>query len=93
MYDIEFKLAAWKRLRNEDLSCRQGTAVFDICNFNLIGVWVRAYCREEVDGLVCHGVTRYKTIKKEPSVKAISQLRDDAIQTRQELLEDNINQE
>ena len=88
VYDVEFKLAVLQRVRDEDLSLRQAAALFDIRNFNIIGLWQRAYESDGMAGLVPYRVVRHEIMAKEIISPPASQPSDDAARTRQELLEE-----
>jgi transposase len=45
LYSIEIRLEVLRRVREERLSHRQAAALFNIRNFNVIGVWERRYER------------------------------------------------
>ena len=88
LYGVEFKLAVLQRVRDEGLSFRQAVALFDIRNFNIIGLWQRAYESDAIAGLVPYQVARHETMTKEKITPSTPQPCDDATRTRQELLEE-----
>jgi len=90
VYDIEFKLAVLKRVLDEGLSLRQAAALFDIRNFNIIGLWQRAYDSEGIAGLVPYRIVRHETMTKEKISPSTPQPCDEAARTRQELLDEYI---
>ena len=65
VYDVKFKLVVLQRVRHEALSFRQAAALFDIRNFNIIGLWQRAYESDGMAGLLPYRVVRHGSITKE----------------------------
>ena len=62
VYYMEFKLTVLQRVLDEVLSHRQAAALFDIRNFNIIGVWQRAYDSDGMAGLVPYRAVRHETM-------------------------------
>ena len=88
VYDVEFKRAVLQRVRDEALSFRQAGALFDIRNFNIIGLWQRAYESDGMAGLVPYRVVRHEIMTKEKIPPSAPQPCDDETRSRQELLQE-----
>ena len=88
VYGMEFKLVVLQRVRDEGLSLRQAAALFDIRNFNIIGLWQRAYESDGMAGLVPYRAVRHETMTKEKISPSTPQPCDDAARSRQELLDE-----
>ncbi len=50
-YSTEFKLSVLQRMREEELSYRQGASLFDIRTSDIIGEWERRYDKDGLDAL------------------------------------------
>ena len=88
VYDVEFKRAVLQRVRDEALSFRQAGALFDIRNFNIIGLWQRAYESDGMAGLVPYRAVRHEIMMKEKIPPSAPQPCDDETRSRQELLQE-----
>ena len=91
-YDLEFKLEVLKRARDDGLSNRQAAALFNIRNFNIIGIWERAYEARGMVGLDSRRTGR-RTRSSEEGVPAPSpeSRGDDDTCSRQELFKELIS--
>ena len=83
-YAAEFKLQVLQRVREEHLSYRQAAALFDIRNFNIIGVWERTYDREGAAGLAPY----HRKMTSEPPPSSTADPGSYETRSRQELLEE-----
>lgn len=88
-YDLAFKIEALKRARDYGLSNRQAAALFNIRNFNIIGIWERAYEAYGMVGLDSRRTgRRTKSSGEEVPEPSLEPPGDDDTCNRQELLKE-----
>jgi transposase len=85
-YSVEFKLAVLKRMQDDDLSCRQAAALFDIRRFDIIGHWKRQYDEGGVQALSWGSSGKHKTMNKQHGQDDEPPARNDDTLTRQQLV-------
>lgn len=88
LYSIEIRLEVLRRVREERLSHRQAAALFNIRNFNVIGVWERRYERDGVAGLTPYQPAGHHRMTNEPPPTLTTDPGTDGTRAQQELLEE-----
>jgi len=88
LYSVEFRLQVLRRVREERLSHRHAAALFNIRNFNIIGVWERRYEREGAAGLTPYQSAGLHRMASEPPSTSTKDPGIDGNRTQQELLEE-----
>jgi transposase len=88
LYSVDFKLEVLQRAREERLSHRQAAALFNIRNFNMIGVWERRHERDGLAGLIPYLSSGNDRMTSEPPPTSTSNPGVDGARTQQELLEE-----
>ena len=88
LYSVEFRLEVLRRVREERLSHRQAAALFDIRNFNIIGVWERRYERDGAAGLTPYQPAGHHRMTSDPPSTSTTDPGIGGTRTQQELLEE-----
>lgn len=88
LYSTEFKISVLQRKRDEGLSCRQAAALFNIRNFNNIGVWQREYVAGRLNPLPAYAAEGHTRMTKKANTEPGPENAGDEARTRQELLDE-----
>ncbi len=88
LYSLEFKLAVLQRVRDENLSNRQASALFNIRNFNIIAAWERAYEADGMAGLDSRRAGRRRSSTQAAPVPLPQLPGDDDKRSREDLLDE-----
>jgi len=86
LYTTEFKMAVLQRKHAERLSCRQAAALFNIRNFNNIGVWERQYEAGRLNPLPALPADGHQRMTKKANTGPEPESAGDEARTRQELV-------
>jgi transposase len=87
LYTAQFKLSVLQRIRNDNLSLRRASALFNIRNRDMILLWQRAYDMGGAAALHPHQGIRSFAMNEQTDVKAREDT-DDSKRSRQELLDE-----
>lgn len=88
LYSTEFKVSVVERKRDEQLSCRQTAALFNIRNFNNIGVWEREYEAGRLNPLAAHPADGHPRMTKKANTGPDPENAGGETRTRQELVDE-----
>jgi len=87
-YSVEIRLEVLRRVREERLSHRQAAALFNIRNFNVIGVWERRYELDGVAGLTPHQSAGHHRMTNEPPSASTKDTGTHGSRSQQEIMEE-----
>jgi transposase len=84
VFSAEFKLSVVRRMREENLSCRQVAALFDVRRFDVVTLWAQQYDEGGLDALAPRSPGCHMPPPQTPS----SRSPDDETRSREELLDE-----